>query len=222
MIRRFQMQKLFNYLPENWLFKVIVSTLVTTLTFYLFQWTDEFQFFSDFWKVDEKFYIYTFLGIQIVLNGLFYVVLFHLLKKLLFQKIKKKILNELNVKKSISDLKFLSEIKKVLVRIFGFQILIGNLDKCDILKPLEITEFELDELMEDLIKWICLFCNFGVVSLLVWHLSAWYIVPFLIFIIGVIFLFWYVVTFLFANVVLIEKVRIGIVASTDKINPPQI
>lgn len=208
------MQKLLNYFPEKWLFKIIVSTLVTTLTFYLFQLTDEFQLFRDFWKANEKYYIYTFLVIQIIVNGLFYILLFNLLKTLLFQKIKMKIFIKINSKKSISDLKVLSEIKQVLVSVFGFQISKGILDKNDIIEPFEISEVELDELMEDIIKWICILFNLGVVSLLVWHLSAWYIVPLLIVVISIFFLFWYVITFLFANIVLIEKVRTGVIART--------
>jgi hypothetical protein len=201
------MNKILGLLPNNWLVKYLGTTLSTTLTYYIFQFTDEFELFRNFWEINQKYYIYTFLAIQFIVNGFFYVLLFHLLKKLFLQSMKNKILKKIKSKKSFSDLKEINKFKQFLIRFFGFRISKGFINKNDLASPIEINENELNEVMTEMINWICLIVNLSIVSLLVWHLSAFYIFPLLISIL-IIGVFGFSLTIFFANQRFIEKVRI--------------
>jgi hypothetical protein len=202
------MNKILGLLPNNWLVKRLETILSSVFTFYIFQFTDEFEFFRNFWRINEKYYIYTFLAIQFIVYGFFYVLLFNFLKKLFFQSMKIRILKKMKSKKSFSDLKDINELKQFLIRFFGLHISRGLINKDDLATPIEIHENELNEVMKEIINWICLIVNLSVVSLLVWHLNAFYIFPLLIIILLIICIFWFSLTIFFANQAFIEKVRL--------------
>lgn len=202
------MNKILGLLPNNWLVKRLETILSTAFTFYIFQFTDEFEFFRNFWRINEKYYIYTFLAIQFIVYGFFYVLLFNFLKKILFQSMKIRILKKMKSKKSFSDLKEINELKQFVIRFFGLHISRGLINKDDLATPIEIHENELNEVMKEIINWICLIVNLSVVSLLVWHLNAFYIFPLLIIILLIICIFWFSLTIFFANQAFIEKVRL--------------
>lgn len=205
------MKKLFSTLPSDWLYQVISLSLITSMTFYLFQFTNQFEFFKEFWEFNEKLYIYTFLGIQFIVKIFFYWAIFLLFKKLLFGKIKRKVLNAINEPKSREDLKDISEMKKLFVMIFGLPIELGLLEHSDFNDRIEMDEDDLDLMMKGIIKWLCVFTHASFTLILVFNLSAFYILPLMLVIFGIILIYWYGVTFLFGNISLIEKARMEII-----------
>lgn len=214
------MKKLLKSLPSDWLYQLITLSMITTSAFYLFQFTDEYEFVRDFWKMNEKFYIYTFLGMQFIVKAFFYWGLFLLLKKLLFGRIKSKVLGVLNEPKTREDMKIIVEIKQFFVQIFGIPVEMGLIDHEDLNDKIEMTEEELEETMKSMVKWSCVFIHVGFTSLLVWKLSAFYIIPLLIVVFVTTISFWYGVTIFYGNIRLIEKTRNELVclSSIDKPN----
>jgi hypothetical protein len=175
------------------------------------QFTNDMDFIQEFWGLNEKFYIYTFLGIQFAVKAIFYWLIFLILKRFLFLRIKRKLLNEINQKKSVSELKTLSELKQSLIQLFGLPIELGILDHEDIHEKFEMTEDIFDDIMKTSIQWICVFIHLAFVSLLIWHLNAFYIIPLLALVFFVFVVFLNIFTILFGNVQLIEKVRVEVV-----------
>ncbi len=201
------MKKLFKTLPSDWLYQLISLALITAITFYLFQFADRFEVIKEFWELNEKLYIYTFLGIQFIVKALFYWGVFLQLKKLLFHKIKRKVLGAVNEPKSREDLKDISEIKGLFVLIFGIPIELGLLEHSDYEDKIEMNEEELEETMKGIVKWLCVFIHASITLILVYNLSAFYIIPLLIVIFAIVVAYWYGITFLFGNISLIEKAR---------------
>lgn len=204
-------RKIFNTLPSDWLYQLISLSLITSMTFYLFEFTNQFQFFKEFWELNEKLYIYTFLGFQFVVKIFFYWAVFLLFKKLLFSRIKRKVLTAINEPKTREDLKDISEIKKLFVLIFGLPIELGLLEHSDFDDRIEMDEDELEVMMKGIVKWLCVFTHASFTLILVYNLSAFYIIPLLLVIFGITVVYWYGVTFLFGNISLIEKARKEIV-----------
>lgn len=205
------MKKIFKTLPSDWLYQLISLSLITAITFYLFQFSDRFEVIKEFWELNEKLYIYTFLGIQFIVKIFFYWAVFLLLKKLLFHRIKHKVLEAVNEPKSREDLKDISEIKKIFVLIFGIPIELGLLDHSDYEDKIEMNEKELEETMKGAVKWLCVFIHASFTLILVYNLSAFYIIPLLVVIFAIIITYWYGITFLFGNISLIEKARMEVV-----------
>ncbi len=205
------MKKIFKTLPSDWLYQLISLSLITAITFYLFQFSDRFEVIKEFWELNEKLYIYTFLGIQFIVKIFFYWAVFLLLKKLLFHRIKHKVLEAVNEPKSREDLKDISEIKKIFVLIFGIPIELGVLDHSDYEYKIEMNEKELEETMKGAVKWLCVFIHASFTLILVYNLSAFYIIPLLVVIFAIIITYWYGITFLFGNISLIEKARMEVV-----------
>lgn len=201
------MRKLFSTLPTDWLYQLISLSLITSMTFYLFQFTNQFEFFKEFWEYNEKLYIYTFLSIQFVVKIFFYWAIFLLFKKLLFSRIKRKVLTVINEPKTREDLKDISEMKKLFVMIFGLPIELGLLEHSDFNDKIEMDEDDLELMMKGIVKWLCVFIHASFTLILVFNLNAFYILPLLLVIFGIILVYWYGVTFLFGNISLIEKAR---------------
>ncbi len=201
------MKKLFKTLPSDWLYQLVSLSLITALTFYIFQFADRFEMIKEFWELNEKLYVYTFLGIQFIVKALFYWGVFLLLKKLLFHKIKRKVLGAVNEPKSRQELKNISEIKGLFVLIFGIPIELGLLEHSDYEDKIEMNEEELEETMKGIVKWLCVLIHASIALILVYNLSAFYIIPLLIVIFAIVLAYWYGITFLFGNISLIEKAR---------------
>lgn len=208
------MKRLFQSLPSDWVYQLISLSMITTSAFYIFQFTDEYEVVREFWGLNEKFYIYTFLTLQFVVKALFYWLLFNLLRKLLFGKIKTKVIGELNAPKTKEDLRVIVEIKQFLVQVFGIPLEHGFIDREDLNEKIEMTEDELDGVMKNMVKWLCVFIHLALTSMLIWKMSAYYIIPLFIFVLVIILLFWYGITFIFGNVRLIEKMRGEVLAKT--------
>jgi len=202
-----KMKKLIQNLPSNWLYQLISLALITPFTFYIFQSADRFEIVREFWESNDKLYIYTFLGIQFTVKILFYWGLFLVFKKVLFGKIRDKVISALNEPKTKEDLKIILEIKQFIVQIFGVPIQFGLLEKEDLNIKIEMTNEELEETMTSIGKWFCVFIHFAFTSILVWQLSAYYIVPLLIVVLCALVLYWFGITLLFGNITLIEKAR---------------
>jgi len=205
------MKKLFKTLPADWLYQLVSLSLITSLTFYLFKFSDRLDVIKEFWELNEKLYIYTFLTIQFIVKIIFYWGIFLILKKLLFHKIKKNILSVVNETKSREDLKSIIELKELFILIFGIPIELGLLEYSDYEDKIEMNDEDLDELMKGIVKWLCVFIHASFTLILVYNLSAFYIIPLLLMIFIILITYWSGITFLFGNISLIEKARIEVV-----------
>lgn len=211
------MKKLLNSLPSDWIYQLISMSMITTSAFYVFQFTDEYQVVREFWKMNEKFYIYTFLALQFIMKMFFYWLLLGIVRKMLFSKIKVKILGALNEPKNRQDLKDIAEFKKIIAQAFGIPITLGLVDPNDLHEKIEMTEEEFEDTMKSMMKWFCVLIHVGFTSILVWKLNAYYIIPLLAFVLLAIVAFWYAVTILYGNIYLIEKFRTEIISKNPVI-----
>ena len=205
------MKKIFNSLPADWIYQLISMSMVTTSAFYIFQFTDEYKMVKEFWAMNEKFYIYTFLALQFIMKITFYWLLFGLVRKMLFTKIKRKVLGVVHEPKNRKDLKDLAEFKKIIAQAFGIPITLGWVDPNDLHEKIEMTEEEFEQTLKSMMKWFCAFIHLGFTSILIWQLNAYYIIPLLLVVLLAIVVFCYIATFLYGNIHLIEKFRVEIV-----------
>lgn len=204
------MKKLFNSLPPDWIYQLISMSMITTSAFYIFQFTDEYQMVKEFWAMNEKFYIYTFLALQFVMKMTFYWLLLGIVRKMLFTKIKTKVLGAINEPKNRKELKDIAEFKKIIAQAFGIPITLGWIDPNDLHEKIEMTEEEFELTMKSMMKWFCVLIHLGFTSILIWQLSAYYIIPLLVVVLFVIIGFCYAFTILYGNIHLIEKFRVEI------------
>ena len=215
------MNKIKKLLPKNWLFKIVSITLTTTFTFYLFQYLVELEPMYYLLGLNEKNYIRSFLIVQVIVNGFFYVVLSHLIKLFFKKRIEQSLRNDYNTNLTYNDLKELSQIKSFLIRFFSLQIRRENLiDSASDLAHLEIIiddkNKEINEITLALGKWSSLFIHLACTLIIVYHLSSWYILPLLIFILILIFFFALAASFVVHNIQFLEKVRVGLVNRVSK------
>ncbi len=214
------MRKLYSLLPDDWFFKIVTTYLTTTFGFYLFDFCFGINWIQEIWSKDKHYYIYTFLIIQFCTGIFFYFLIFWGLKRLLFSTIQKKIEFIMAENKTIGDLKAISEIKLAIIDFFSLTKRIGIFEEDDLTEEIDHNEahFELTELISKIIKWSCLFIHLGVTSVLVFKLSAYYIIPLLVITLIAIAFFVIGVYFLIANINLIEKARKASVRKSSKNN----
>ncbi len=210
------MKKLLRTLPADWLYQLVSLSLITSMTFYLFQYTNRFEIVREYWDLNEKLYIYTFLGIQFIVKALFYWLIFLLLKKLMFNKIKKKVLKSINEPKSFNDLREVSDIKRLFISIFGIPVQFGLIENSDLEERIEMDDQDLEDVLKGIVKWLCVFIHASITSIIVYNLNAFYIVPLLLLIFGIVIIYWYGITFLFGNIPILEKARKELVRSNSK------
>ena len=209
------MKKIFNLLPADWIYQMISMSMITTSAFYIFQFTDEYLIVKEFWEMNEKFYIYTFLGLQFTIKIIFYWLLLGLVRKMLFTKIKTKVLGVINEPKNRKDLKDIVEFKKVIAQAFGIPITLGWVDPNDLHEKIEMTEEEFEQTMISVMKWFCVLIHVGCTSVLIWQLSVYYIIPLLVMVLLIIIGFCYAITILYGNIHLIEKFRTEIASQNQ-------
>lgn len=197
-----------NKFPNDWLFKIIAGSMTTAFTFYLFEFVCELSFFEHFTRQHEKFYIYTFLGIQAIISGFFYFILQSFLGKLLFNRIKK-FVSSFKSKIKLEDIRVLVKIKELIILLFSLQIQMGNLEEDDFKGEIFILdkENEIKSIVSKVVKWFVLAIHLTLTSILVYELSAWYIVPALIVVIIILLLFLFGVVIAVENISTLEKIR---------------
>lgn len=205
------MKKLFNSLPVDWIYQLISMSMITTSAFYILHFSDEYRMVKEFWAMNEKLYIYTFLALQFIMKMTFYWLLLGLVRKMLFTKIKTKVLGAINEPKNRQDLKDIAEFKKIVAQAFGIPVTLGWVDPNDLHEKIEMTEEEFEQTMKSMMKWFCVLIHVGFTSILIWQLSAYYIVPLLVTVLLVIIGFYYAITILYGNIHLMEKFRMDIV-----------
>jgi len=203
------MNRIKKLLPENWLFKIVSITLTTTFTFYLFQYLVKLEPIHYLRDLNEKNYIRSFLVVQVIVNGFFYIVFSHLIKLFFKRRIERRLGNNSMSNATYSDLKELSQIKSYLIRFFSLKIRKENLtDSASDLAQLELTvydkEKEINETTLALGKWSSLFIHLACTLILVYHLSSWYILPLLILILLLIFFFALAASFVIHNIQFLE------------------
>lgn len=198
-------------LPEDWLFKALRVPINTGLTFYLFQYYSHINVVEFYWELSDKNYIISFLISQSILIGLFYVLITKLLERPIRWMVNVQI-ERFNFEKDHKTRKDLVQVKDLFVRIFSLKI--GKqLTELELLEEeiyLENKKEEISLLISKSSKWVALFLQLLIVSILVYHLSAWYIFPIIIVILLLILLYVVVVSVVLHNIEFIEKVRKGI------------
>lgn len=199
-------------LPEDWLFKTLRVPINTGLTFYLFQYYSQIGFVESYWELNDKNYIVSFLITQSAFLGLFYVLISKLLERPIRWLVDRQI-KRTEFGQNHNTRKELVEIKELFVRIFSLKIgkQLAELELLDEKIYLEDKSNEISILIQKSSKWMALFFQILIVSVLVYQLSAWYILPIILVILLLILLYAIVVSVVLHNYEFIEKVRKGIV-----------
>lgn len=204
------MKKILNTLPTDWVYQLVTLSLITTFTYYLFENVKDYQMIKEFWSENERFYIYTFLFMQFVVKAVFYWGLFLLIKRYVFEKIKRKYYDNLRRPKTISELKDLNELKKILIDILGVPVQYGLIKQGTLVEKIELDEHELVQTMKNNVKWICVSIHAVIVAVMVWNLNSYVIIPLLLVFLLLAVGYWYISSFVYANAELIDKVRVGL------------
>lgn len=205
-------KKAMNKVPNDWIFKILSTTLTTTFTFYLFQYIRTLDFVHNLWEMNEKNYIRSFLVLQIIVGIAFYGLLSASIS-FLYKKRFCVRYEEINRQPSISELREFSKVKTFLIRFFSIKLSNMKIENGEA----EITSFvdfnkasELEDLCLTLGKWTTLFFQLALTSVLVWKLDSLYIVPLLLLVLFFIIMFGIAVSWVIKNIELMEKIRIGV------------
>lgn len=203
-------------IPNDWLFKILSSTMTTTLTFYIFQFANRISFIQSLWNSDDKNFIRTFLILQFVTGVGFYIFLKLIFRRMINYLLIKK-LDKSSIKLDLAELRELSKTKEFLIGLFNLRIL-NSLE----LSTIEDVSAEKDklikELTDDLSKWTCLFIQVAINLILVYKLNAWYILPLLIFVLMLILLFGIAVSIFLHSISFLKKIRCELIMKDKRLN----
>jgi len=202
-------KRIYSKLPNDWIYQLVQLFLISAFTFYLFEFFYGIEILEDYWAKERSNMIISFLVVQGCVKVSFFWGVSLVLKKIIFKGILKRVDKEVLAPRSISDLRELSQLRSILARLFGIPRALGVITTDDIDEFIDAIDLndEIDELIKSTARWTTVALMGALVLILVYHLSALYIIPLLIFIMILQGLFWYVMFFMIRNASLLQSFR---------------